>query len=636
MRLGQVLAGVVGVAIVAVGAAFGWSWLRGLTSDEVDPQDHAATTVAAYIESWESNDYNAMLGLVRSAPDDFAERHLQMMTGLTADRIELATGTPTGDIDGLRDFPVSVRVFPTDHQTPIVWSTQLRVIRERGRWAVDWNLATIHPELRESWQFAIEVEPTTRAPILAVDGQQIAGDGISVTLGFEPASATNPEGLAAAFEAALPGTGRIAERELNRTNLVNGWFYPVVTVSRARADEVWDRLRPLPGALRREVAARSVHGPQFAQHTVGVVAPATAEQLAQLGDAAEPGMLIAQYGLERELDDRLEGSDIVRAGLRESDGAPMRVILAEHQDDPSEPIITTLDLRVQHAVEAAISGVDRPAAIVVIEAGTGAIAGAASRPLSGYHRAFEGRYPPGSTFKVITAEALLAAGRNPHDSVECPAETVVGGLSVRNAAGMSLDTTDLATAFAASCNTTFAQLATTVGTSAMIEAATRFGFGVEPSLPLDAFGGSFPEPRDTAELAAAAFGQARVEASVVHMASVAAAVEAGAWHQPYLLADRRSMTSTALAPRATGPLREMLRLVVTDGTGTAAAVDDAIVGGKTGTAQSTGGVEHAWFIGTFDGLGFAVLVEDGGAGGAVAAPIARRLVEQLLAHGWTR
>ena len=69
---------------------------------------------------------------------------------------------------------------------------------------------------------------------------------------------------------------------------------------------------------------------------------------------------------------------------------------------------------------------------------------------------------------------------------------------------------------------------------------------------------------------------------------------------------------------------------MTDGTGSLAAVDDVQVAGKTGTAQAEGGdVEHAWFVGTFQGLGFAILVEDGGPGGEVAAPLAARLAAEL-------
>ncbi|MEX2561907.1 MAG: penicillin-binding transpeptidase domain-containing protein [Nitriliruptoraceae bacterium] len=632
MRYGQIFAAIVGVAIVVVAAVTGLNWVRTLVTDTSVPQDHAATAAAAYLEAWEAADYAQMLELVRSAPDDFTARHEQMMTGLAPTRLQLDTGAPTGDVDGLRDFPVEVRIEVDGLTDPITWSTNLRLVRERGQWGVAWNLATIHPELRPTWEFGFETEQVERAPILAHDGRQIAGDGVTVSLGFEPSAVTDPEALIAAFESALPGTGRLAERELGRRNLVDGWFYPVTTVSLQRADEVWDQIRPVPGALRRQLEDRAVFGPSFAQHTVGVVSEATAEQLTQLGDAAEPGILIAQYGLEREFDEQLEGTEIVRVGLREVEGGPLRHIISTLQDDPAEPLITTLDIEIQTAVETAISAAPSPAAIVVIDASDGAIRGAASRPLGGYHRAFDGRYPPGSTFKIVTAEALLAAGHGLTDTVACPSEASVGGLRIGNAGGFSLDGIDLAQSFAASCNTTFAVLGAGVGTTALTDAARRFGFGVELDLGLSAFGGSFPTPADTAEAGAASFGQARVEASVVHMASVAAATEVGAWHQPYLIANRRPAMSTVLTPRSVDGLRQMMRLAVTDGTGTAAGVDGTEIGGKTGTAQGPGGVEHAWFVGTYNGLGFAILVEEGGSGGQVAAPVARHLVEQLIAQ----
>jgi cell division protein FtsI/penicillin-binding protein 2 len=344
------------------------------------------------------------------------------------------------------------------------------------------------------------------------------------------------------------------------------------------------------------------------------------------------------------LEDRLTGSRIVRVRVRQADG-DLDELLYEHQDDPSEPVRTTLDLDVQTAIENALRSTDGSVAVVAVDPATGGVLGSASRPLDGFNRAFEGRYPPGSTFKVVTTTALLAAGVvEPETTVACPAETIVGGLRVRNAGGLDLGEVPFSTAFARSCNTSFAAAAEQLSDDDLARAASAFGFateGEEPALELalPAFGGSFPAPADLAERAAASFGQARVEASALELAAVSAAVLDGTWRTPRLLADVEPGDSRPLPAGSALVLRELMELTVAEGSGASAAVDGLTVGGKTGSAEFGDGdpkPSHAWFIGYATGgegvagrIAFAVLVEGGGSGGDVAAPIAGRFLDEL-------
>ena len=631
MRIRDVLAVLVGIGVVAGVGIGGWMWLEETVDPEPEIEDDASTTATAYVQAWEAGDLLRMASLVREAPEDFAARHDQLLTGLEATDLRIERGEVDSPVDGRATVPLTVTVDVAVLAEPVSWDTELRLLRERGTWGVDWSLSTIHPELRPTWRFGTETVDIDRELILAADGTPLAGPGTRITFGFQPALVSDPDAVIEAFATALPGSEVAAERELARGDLRDDWFYPVVTVSEARADEASTQLRRASGIVRRTGQARTLLDDGFAQHVVGVVAPATAEQLEQLGPPYEAGDVVGQYGLEAVFEADLIGSELTRVGLRDGEAGAFREIIGEGRRDPSRTIQTTIDVTVQRAVENALRGVTDPAAIVVVDGATGAIVGSASRPLSGFDRALSGRYPPGSTFKIVTAEAALATGAGLDDEVECPAETLVGGLRVPNAGARSLGTTTLLAAFAESCNTTFARIGAALGADAMVEAAQRFGFGVDPIVPLPAFGGSFPDPGDTAEVGAAAFGQARVEASPLQLASMAAAAATGTWHQPYLLVDDGPGESRPLATGAPEPLREMLRAVVTDGTGTEAAVDGEEVLGKTGTAQGTGGVEHAWFIGSHGDLGFAVLVEDGGAGSEVAAPIAARFVRELVA-----
>ncbi|MEX2324118.1 MAG: penicillin-binding transpeptidase domain-containing protein [Nitriliruptoraceae bacterium] len=628
VRIRDVFLALVGVAVLVLALAAGWNWLSGFFQ-RADASADPVTTVAAYLEAWQAGDHLAMVDHVRNPTDDFVARHDQLIVGLDVQSLELLAQAPQQQVEGRVVVPVEVRAHVDYNPEPIVWPVELTVIREHGEWGIDWSLRAIHPELRDAWQFATESEPVGRAPILAADGTQLAGDTTIVSFGFEPSAVKDPEAMVAAFESAIPGSGRIAEREISRSNLVDGWFYPVATQHEARAGPSWDRLRGVAGVLRQSTTTRGLYDDGFAQHVVGIVAEATAEQLAELGDSAQPGMRIPQFGLERVMDDRLTGSDVVRAGLREGADGPVRRLLSESQADPSGPVRTTINVRVQQAVEVAVRDASARVGFVVVDANDGAIVAAASRPLNEYNRAFAGRYPPGSTFKIVTLEALLADGATLDDHVSCPAETIVGGLRVPNAQGFELGTVTIREAFAASCNTTFATLGARVGGDALEAAAQRFGFGVEPLVPLTAFGGSFPPPQDTAETAAAAFGQGRVEASALQMAAVAAAAVHGTWRQPFIVAADGPGRTVPLSRSVAEPLTDAMRAAVTDGTGTQAQVDGVDVVGKTGTAQVAGGAEHAWFVGAVDHYGFAIIVEDGGAGGDVAAPIARRFAEFL-------
>ena len=161
-----------------------------------------------------------------------------------------------------------------------------------------------------------------------------------------------------------------------------------------------------------------------------------------------------------------------------------------------------------------------------------------------------------------------------------------------------------------------------------------FGFGLDYSLGPTTLGGSFPETTTEVERAAAAIGQAQVTASPLHMATVAAAVLDGTWRTPVLLPEEPAeRTTQPLDPTARSQLAELMRLVVTEGSGTAVNVPGLDVIGKTGTAEFGSGdplPTHAWFIGAWRGLGFAVVLEGGGVGGRDAAPVAARFLDALL------
>ena len=621
------------VAGVAVGAGYVLT-----TQEEVDPEAEVRAVAERYATAWESWDTTAMAAEVREPPASFEPLHTQFVEALAP---ESTTVTPGAVSVAEQEAQVEVSVAVTLPRADTwEWTTELTLQRAGGVWAVVWEPGSLHPEARASRRFDVVIEDLGRAPLLAHDGVALTSPGTIYEIGIEPQRIDDPDELVARFRALLPEGVAPLERLLARDDLVPDWYYPVVTVREDRFEQVWNQLRQEPGVLRKTSEGRVGTDDGFALHVLGRVEELTEETAAERGPTYEAGDVVGSYGLELAFDDRLTGSPRTQVVVRR-EGGDVAAVLHEYQGDPSEPVTTTLDADVQQAIENALVGATEPAAMVAIDPATGGIRGSASRPVAGYNRAWEGRYPPGSSFKIVTATAVLDGPTTVDDTVSCPGDTIVGGLRITNAGDLALGEVPFEEAFARSCNTTFAELAADLDDGALGEAAAAFGFGADYALPLASFGASFPEPTDLAERAAAAFGQARVEASPLHMASVAAAVASGTWRSPTIEAGTEPVAEQALPQGTAVALRQLMRRVVTDGSGTAAAVEGLEVSGKTGSAEFGSGdpkPTHAWFVGFVSGgtgpasdLAFAVLLEGGGSGGADAAPVAARFLRELEA-----
>jgi peptidoglycan glycosyltransferase len=282
-----------------------------------------------------------------------------------------------------------------------------------------------------------------------------------------------------------------------------------------------------------------------------------------------------------------------------------------------------------------------------------------NRPLD--NRAIAGRlYPPGSTFKLITAAAALSSGKYTDQSlVDGPAELTLPQTATKlkndddRPCGPG-DKVNLVDALRISCNTAFGSLGMAIGQDALREQAQKFGFGQSLSVPLTVTPSIFPATLTPPQVAQSAIGQFDVRVSPLQIAMVSAAIaNGGTLMKPNLVARVRSadldVISTTTPTQLSQPisrsvadqLRTMMLAVVTNGTGTKAQIDGVDVAGKTGTAQSAPGQPpHAWFTSFASGNGrdiaVAVVIEDGGRvgdeayGGTVAAPIARQVMEAVV------
>jgi len=292
-------------------------------------------------------------------------------------------------------------------------------------------------------------------------------------------------------------------------------------------------------------------------------------------------------------------------------------------------------MSVQLAASQAVlsSSTTKPIDMVVIQPSTGRVLAMVERPGS-WARAIDGTYPPGSTFKIVTASALAAQGMTPASTVQCPSKVTIGGYTIHNDKNEQLGTTTLLKAFAISCNTTFARLATDRLSARSLGAASRlYGFNAKPALGIAAQLGSFSSPASQVDLAADAFGQGKDLVSPLSQASEVAAVESGTWRPPLLVLDPRPRQTAhphVISQQILKTLRPMMHAVVTIGTASGVGFPPDVYG-KTGTAEYGTGTHpksHGWFIGYHGNLAFAVLVEGGGYGADSAGPIANVFVRR--------
>jgi beta-lactamase class D len=284
------------------------------------------------------------------------------------------------------------------------------------------------------------------------------------------------------------------------------------------------------------------------------------------------------------------------------------------------PVTTTLDLKIQAAAETALASVPQQAMAVVIRPSTGGILAVAenSAASTSGDQPLVGLYPPGSTFKIVTASAAFDKGvLTPQQPVACPGTTSIEGRVISNEGKFDLGTTSVTNAFAQSCNTTFSQVAAGLSATDLPTTAKQFGLGVDYTIPdVTTNTGDIRSDSDQLARAEDGFGQGTDQVSVFGMALVAATAERGRTPTPSLVAGQTTQSDTAPTQIPAGTLaslKVLMRAVVTSGTGKAVANVSPPVYGKTGTAQFGDGTQsHGWFVGYQGDLAFAFLLLDAG------------------------
>ena len=507
---------------------------------------------------------------------------------------------------------------------------RVRVAERDGSWRVRWSESILHPDLGEGQRLGTEVVAAERAPILDREGGELVRNRPVVEVGVIPHKLEDRDAAVEAITGATEASAKSLRRSIARAKPAN--FVPAVTMRRGEFDSIRGPLDDIKGIEFGDRSLPLAPTRDFARALLGTVGPITQEQLDELGAPYEAGDLVGQGGLQEAHEERLAGTDTRRVVIRDSADIAIDTLL-EIEGEEGRPLRTTLDAETQLAAERALGDVRGKAALVAVRPSNGDVLAAANRPTDeAFNRAFEGQYPPGSTFKVISTAALLKAGLDPGETVECPRFIDVGGMQFKNFEGSAAGAVPFRTDFAESCNTAFVSLAERLDRGALRDASAGFGIGSGHELGAPAYLGKVPPGRNDVEHAAAMIGQARILVSPLALAGVAAAVVEGRWRAPRTLGSDSREAGRPLPRQQVRILRELMRLVVTDGTGTALAATEGDPIGKSGTAEYRSGdppPTHAWFIAARDDIAVAVLVENAPSGGESAAPIAAEFLDEV-------
>jgi len=589
------------------------------------------TTANAYFAAWAKQDWAAMQQLVSQPPADFTAVNQAAFRDLG---VHQATFTPgaTATSGSTATEPFTERLALSGVGTITIRPT-LHLVQVQGHWLVNWSPATIAPPLKAGDQLSVHKTWPARAPILGAGGTPLVTQGQVVTIGVEGARIKDASVVRAALVAAgapvSAASGAIAAAKVHPT-----YFEPVFTVSQARYNELQPTIYPIPGTVFQSGSARSALTPGLAAGVVGTVGPITAQELGQFGAPYDATGIVGQTGLEQADERQLAGQPGATVTVVTPSGTKVATVatLAPH---PGTAVTTTIDSGVQHAAEAALAGEKKSAALVAVNAANGDVLATVSINSAGFDQAIDGRFPPGSTFKVITSTALITHGLTPASAASCPGTATVDGEVFHNAEGEAPVKT-LLQAFTESCNTAFIQLAAGHLTAPDLPAAaTMFGVGRSVHIGLVSFDGSVPQPSDKADLAATSVGQGRVLMSPLSMAMVAAAADTGTVHSPQLVvgaSGTAAATSSTLPSDVVSDLHQMMASVVASGTAAGQGLPAGTYA-KTGTAQygtTSPFKTDAWLMGFKGNVAFACLVvNSNGNGGPTCGPIVARFLSDL-------
>jgi cell division protein FtsI/penicillin-binding protein 2 len=592
------LAAVLGVLLVTAGCGF---------FRDTGPED----TATAFLAAWSAGD-DARAASLTDDPARAGELLAGARKALAPERLTATLGQVRTSADEATAAVDITWQLGRQRSWRYLGELELRPApdTEEG-WRVHWAPTVVHPDLAAGQRLALRTEAPSPAPVVGRDGAPLLAATTVVAVLLDRRATGDLPAVTGALAAALsPFDPRITQASITdgTARTPDGQAYTVAVLRETDYAQVKNAIHHLPG-----------------------VRFTTSERL--LAPNSDFGRQVLP-GVRDETIEQLEGVPGWSVLIVDGSGSTVRT-LAEQPPQSGTTVAVGMDRAMQSAAEDAVEPVVQQAMLVAVSVSTGDVLAVAQNPAADAEGplALSGRYPPGSTFKVATATAAMAEdGLTVDTPVPCPGTTVIGGRVVPNAGRFDLGTVPLRTAFARSCNTTFAQLATQLDPGALPAAALRLGLGADYAVPgIVTITGSVPASPEEVLRAENGFGQGQVLASPFGVALAAAVVARGGPVVPQLIRDRPTQVLVPAAapdPVTLEQLRTMMRAVVTEGTAGALAGLGEVYG-KTGTAEFTAdGRAHGWFMGYRGDVAFAVLVVDG-ASSEPAVQVAQRFLSAI-------
>ncbi|QFG27304.1 NTF2 domain-containing protein transpeptidase [Actinomadura sp. WMMB 499] len=602
----------------------------------------AMPAVRDFLIAWSVGNYEAAAGNTVGADEkQVADALGKVSSQLDAASLRLSIGVEGADPgaeaivkDGeTAQASFSVKVDLGENGKPWDYKGHMDLKRVGGRWKVVWSPSIINPKLQQGQRLAVTSEVPERALITDTNGNSLLNPVQAYQVGVTPGRLKDPKKtLDALAKATEMDGGRRLDAERLRGRVLSAppqEFLPLMTLQTSLHTPLIQRLHGgIPGLQFVQVTLPIA--PKAAPELVGTLGPATSDRLQEVGAPYQPGDTIGVSGLQLLMQRRLAGTPTVSVVAQDPNGQRTSPLETWRGEQPQE-VRTTLDPGVQVAADTALNNLQFPASLVAVRPSTGEVLAVSNHGTGGENRAFEGHYPPGMTFGIVSTGALFSGGGvSPTTESTCPGQANVGG---KDFSTRGYRDGELSDHLALSCKTTLAQLSGKIDGKTLLAEAARFGIGQNWGLEVPAFTGSIPEPRNPGELAATMTGEGGVEVSPLSMALVAAAAQSGTWRPPYVIKPE-SVTNPEqraapqiLPPQSVADIKTVLKNSAENGTAQSAHVDGDVVGATSFTRYDQDGKPKnvSWFVGSRGDVAVAVAVEGQTNAAAVAGAFFGRL-----------
>lgn len=640
--------------ITGLGACSGKVPLPGKTED-VDGAKKASSALAAALTKQD-------LSGIRFGPatPDAAKNFTTLVAPLDDAKLK-ATVSGEPNVDGEHaTSKITMSWQLPGASKPWTYTVTAGFDKPNDAWQTVWKPSLVQPDLQPGSKLTLSRQQADRGKILAGDGTALMKERPVQRIGID--KSTVSASAAAKSAASLAKLLDIDAGDYGKqVKGAGAKAFVEAIVYRSNDPDLpsESKISAIDGAVALDDQA--VLGPSktFAAPILGTVGQATKEIVEKSDGQVAGGDQVGLTGLESRYDEQLRGTPDVSVSLvppPSSSASPSADASASpsagssaspgighttrvfHQDgQPGKDLKISLDDDLQQAAEKAIAKEKSATSLVAIKPSTGQIVAAANgEAADGQNLATFGQYPPGSTFKIIDALALIRKGIKPTDSMSCPKTITVDGRKFENYDDYptsELGSVDFRTAFANSCNTAFIGQRNKVDAGDLQSAAASLGFGTDYDVGFPAYFGSIPKPKSDTERGAEMIGQGRVQASPMAMATVVASVQSGKTVVPRMVDDKSAKSKAEpLTDAEVKQLRQLMRAVVTDGSGAMlSSLEPPETIAKTGTAEygnDTPPKTHAWMVAGQDDLAVAVFVDEGDSGSGVAGPPLKAFLRQ--------